>query len=139
MNETLDDQQKEADQPEEEGLEGHRSFVREMNRAFGAVYGYGGAAVLAVTAAVPVVGWWLGELTSPLLWLFGVIVFLGGLYVLRMVVRRRAGRLHERIERYCEANELSVDRLREHFHGEATYPYFDSIFEVVERGERNSP
>lgn len=136
MNETSEEKESPADEPEDGDLEAHRSFVREMNGAFGVVYGYGGAVVLAVTAAVPVVGWRLGELTSPLLWLAAVIVFLGGLYALRMVVRRRAGRLHERIERYCEVNELSVDRLREHFRGEATYPYFDSIFEVVERGER---
>lgn len=118
---------------ESEDLEAHRSFVREMNSAFGTVYGYGGAAVLLVVAGLLVVGWRLGQLTSPLLWLGTVVIFLASLFVLRMIVRRRAERLLERIRQYCEVNDLTVQQLREHFEREDTYPYFDSIFEIVER------
>lgn len=121
------------DNEQHEAMEVHRSFVREMNGAFGTVYGYGGAVVLALTVATPLVGWQFGALKSPLLWLATVLVFLGSLFALRLVVRRRAERLVGRVRQYCEVNDVSADALRDHYADEETYPYFNSMFEVVER------
>ena len=125
-------------QPGDDSLapaEEHRAFVREMNNAFSSVYGYGGAAVMAIAGSVLLVGWNLGQLTTPLIWLIAVSTFLVGLFVLRIFVRRRAKSLRERIRQYCDINDLSVDELRERWADDEAYPYFEAIFEVVERRE----
>ncbi len=114
----------------------HRGFVREMNNAFSAVYAVGGISVVALTVAVGVVAAQLGALASPLTWIAAVGVFLVGLFVLRVIVRRRALRLRERIRAYCQANDVPVDELRQHYDDGEAYPYFASIFEVIERREQ---
>lgn len=114
----------------------HRGFVREMNRGFATVYGYGGAAVLAVMAAVVVVAASVDALGSPLTWIGTVVGFLLSLFVLRIFVSRRAHRLVERMHQYCQINDISVDDLRQRYAGEGLYPYFESIFEVVERRQQ---
>ncbi|QDG52946.1 hypothetical protein FIV42_20020 [Persicimonas caeni] len=114
----------------------HRGFVREMNRGFATVYGYGGAAVLAVTAAVVGVAATFDALGSPLTWIGAVVAFLLGLFVLRIFVSRKAHRMLDRMRQYCEVNEVTVDELRARYTGEGLYPYFESIFEVVERRQK---
>lgn len=123
-----------APEPPEE----HRGFVREMNRAFSGVYGYGGAAVFLLSGGVLVLAALWGALWSPLTWIAALSTFLLAFFVLRIVVRRRARRLLGRIEQYCEANQLEVDALRERYSREGLYPYFESIFEVIERHPRLS-
>ncbi|MFP4600465.1 MAG: hypothetical protein ACLFVJ_19580 [Persicimonas sp.] len=132
--ELLDDPQA-VEKADDEVVDEHRGFVREMNSAFSSVYGYGGGAVLAALAAVVVAGWQFGRLGSPLLWIAAVVIFLGSLFVLKIFVRRRAERLLERIRQYSEVNDISPEILRERYGQEGLYPYFDSIFEVVERAQ----
>lgn len=120
----------------EANKDAHRGFVREMNRGFATVYGYGGAAVLVVTAAVVAVAATFDALGSPLTWIGAVVCFLLGLFVLRIFVSRRAHRMLERMHHYCEVNDISVGELRKRYTGEGLYPYFESIFEVVERRQK---
>jgi uncharacterized membrane protein len=131
------DQLEKSDTPGKSGvgvdLDTHRGFVREMNNAFSSVYGYGGAAVLALTASVVALAANFGWLASPLVWIATVVVFLVALFVLRIVVRRRAERLHHRIQQYCALNDIPVDEFRDRFKAEGVYPYLESIFEVIER------
>lgn len=136
----MDEQARQAEQAAEppaqgaqQQFEAHRQFVREMNSNFATVYGYGGAAVLAVAASVLLVAWNLGVLWTPLPWIGAVTAFLVGLFVLRLFVRRRAQKLLDNIRQYCEINDLTVEELRERFADDELYPYFESIFEVVER------
>ncbi len=129
----MEEAQFDADEP---SAEVHRGFVREMNSSFGTVYGYGGAAVLAATAAVVALGATFDKLGSPLIWIGAVLSFLGGLFVLRIFVHRKAKRMLDRLRQYCEVNDLSVDELRQRYTGEGLYPYFESIFEVVERRQK---
>ena len=116
-----------------ENGEEHRAFVREMNDKFSVVYGYGGAAVMAVAGSVLLIGWNLGLLWTPLIWILAVTAFLVGLFVLRLFVRRRAKRLADQVRQYCEINEITVDQLRERWGDQHRYPYFTAIFEVIER------
>jgi FtsH-binding integral membrane protein len=136
----MDEQEKSQDSPPQQppqasshDAEAHRGFVREMNSAFSLVYGYGGAVVLVLAAGVLLVAWNLGLLWTPAPWVLAVTVFLVGLFVLRIFVRRRANHLLDSIRQYCEINDLTVEQLRSRYADEALYPYFDSIFEVVER------
>jgi Flp pilus assembly protein TadB len=122
--------------PSEVDRDAHRGFVREMNKAFASVYGYGGAAVIALVAAGVALAANFGVLGSPLVWIGAVTLFLVALFVLRIFVRRRAQRMLERIRQYCSVNDLSSDEFRQRFGGEGLYPYFESIFEVVERRQK---
>ncbi|MGM0558867.1 MAG: hypothetical protein ACQEVA_20940 [Myxococcota bacterium] len=121
--------------PEASFRETHRPFVRELNRDFASVYGFGGAAVLLVTAAVPLVGWFLSALASPITWSVCVTVLLVSIFVLRAFVRRRARRYRTAIDDYCRVNEIDAQRLREAYIDENMYPYFEAIFETIERRE----
>ena len=62
-----------------------------------------------------------------------MLVFLVGLFVLRVFVARRALRLLAEIEQYCARHQLGVQEVRRRFTRNETYPFFDSIFEVAER------
>jgi hypothetical protein len=129
------EEQESKDVATDEQADAHRGFVREMNKSFSSVYGYGGMAVIAASAAVPLVGWQLGVLGSPVTWSLAVVALLVGLFVVRIFVRRRAQRLRDRIRKYCEINDISAEALRERFGEDSLYPFFASIFKVVERRE----
>lgn len=139
MEEQQDDHEQPVNAPNEAAeadQDVHRGFVREMNSGFATVYGYGGAAVLAATAGIVAVAAALDALGSPLTWIGAVVAFLVGLFVLRIFVRRKAERLLARLHQYCEVNEVTVDSLRQRYAGDGLYPYFESIFEVVERRQK---
>jgi hypothetical protein len=136
---TSEQTQSTEEQPEEpEGgfKETHRPFVRELDRKFASVYGFGGAAVLAATAAVPLVGWALSALASAITWSLCVTVFLVAFFVLRAFVRRRAQRYRRTIDDYCRVNDIEAQQLREAYVDDNMYPYFESIFETIERREK---
>ena len=59
-----------------------------------------------------------------------------GLFVVRSIVRRRARRLYERVQAYCRANDIDVERLRSHYRGEDFYDFFEALFELEERRRR---
>lgn len=121
---------------EEDFRETHRPFVREFDRKFASVYGFGGAAVVIISAMVPLIGWSLSALGSPITWSLCVTVFLISVFVLRIFVRRRAERYRRAIGDYCDVNDIDVERLREAYVDEDIYRYFESIFETIERREK---
>lgn len=114
-------------------LDEHRAIVREIHGQFARAYGFGGTAVLVGVAAVFAVAWWFGALLSPITWVLAVTVGLVTLFGVRSVVYRRADELAERLQSYCEANDIDPGRLREHFGDDDLYPFFDALFEVRER------
>lgn len=99
-------------------------------------YGIGGGAVVSVVAAILIAGWYWWTLWSAVLWLSAISVGLVGLLVVRTFVYRRADRLWERLEAYCDANDLEPELLREHYSGDELYEFFDALFELKERRER---
>ena len=113
--------------------EAHRGFVREMDQTLGKAYGMGGAAVVAVLMMVVVAGWFFGLLTQLILWVPGVTAALLTLYLARRGIYARRDRLRERVERYCEANELPPRVLREYYTAEDLYPFFAAIYEETPR------
>jgi uncharacterized membrane protein len=131
----LDTSPTEATTPEEE-MEQHRPLIREVDRSLGTTYGYGGGAVLLAVAAVLLGGWWTVGLVSGITWLSAITVALIGLFVVRSIVRRRARRLYDRVQAYCRANDIDVERLRSHYRGEDFYDFFEALFELEERRRR---
>lgn len=114
--------------------ERHRAIVRETDKRFSSMYGYGGAAVLAVSAAVvAAVAWLSGGLWTALPWVLAFTVALISLFALSVVVRRRRAKLRESIEKYCKINEIEVSALREYYARDGIYPYFDDLFADRER------
>jgi hypothetical protein len=109
--------------------EQHRPIVRELDRSFASVYGYGGMAVLAF-ALVPVATAYLqGWLTQPGTWVVAITFALIGLYPLRGVVNRRREALAERFYAYCEVNDLDPATIVAYFQDAGDYPYFQSLVE----------
>lgn len=124
-----------APAPDEER---HRPLIREINRSLSASYGYGGGAVLLVTALVVAIGAALGGLLSLSTWFFAITIALLSLFVLSAVLRRRRAAMRGRFEDYCRLNGLSDEALREYFVGDGTYPYFDALFEAAGSGRSAS-
>lgn len=109
--------------------EAHRGFVREMDRSLGNAYGRGGGVVLLVFAVAVAVGafqGWLGEVT---LWLATVTLTLCSLYVVRKRIYALRDRLRQRVEKYCEVNDLSSKLLRAYYESEDMYPFFVAMYE----------
>lgn len=111
-----------------EALERHRAFVRETDKAFSTSYGVGGAAVLGAGAIVIVIGWLFGALGYAAVWVVAVTSSLGSLWVLRTYIRGRRHVLQERLQQYCEVNDLDPEQLRDYYANEGIYPYFLSLF-----------
>ena len=109
--------------------ERHRPIVRETDKSFSRVYGFGGAAVLLAGAAVLVVAWVAGILWHLATFVIAVTLILVGLFVLRGVVNRKRKELRESVESYCQLNDIDLAQLREHYAAEGIYPYFDALFE----------
>lgn len=114
-------------------LERHRPIVRETDKRFSRVYGFGGAAVLGATLLVPVFAWLIGGLGSVIWWVLAPTVFLISLFVLRTFVNRERERLRLSVVTYCELNDLELSELREYYAADGIYPYFQSLFERQER------
>lgn len=109
--------------------EAHRGFVREMDRVLGKAYGTGGALVLGVLLALVVVGWGMGWLTQLTLWVPGITAVLLAMYLVRRWIYARRDRLRQRVEKYCEANEIGSETLRCYYEAEDMYPFFLAIYE----------
>lgn len=116
--------------------EAHRGFVREMDQSLGKIYGTGGAVVIGALCALIVLalvmGWW----TKAMLWVPGLTAVLATLYLVRRWIYGRRDRLRERVEKYCEANELSTKTLEQYYQSEDMYPFFAAIYET--RAQRAS-
>lgn len=125
-----------TEQPDSSGddlpvLEQHRTLVRETDKAFSNIYGYGGAAVLAVFGVVELIGWLLGFpwMTLPL----AATALLVSLFVLRTFVNRRREEYRRRVQSYCELNDVDPESLKEYYAADGIYPYFVALFETRER------
>ncbi len=112
-------------------LEQHRTLVRETDKAFSNIYGYGGGAVLAVFGVVELIGWLIGFpwLALPV----AATMFLVALFVLRSFVNRKRQEYRERVEGYCELNDVDPEALAQYYAEDGIYPYFVSLFETRER------
>ena len=113
--------------------EAHRGFVREMDRFLGKAYGTGGAVVIAVLMSVPFIGWLMGWLTYMTLWVPGITATLLALYLVRRWIYGQRDRLRQRVEKYCEANEISVKTLKNYYEAQDMYPFFGAIFQTTPR------
>lgn len=110
-------------------IEQHRAIVRQLDKSFASVYGFGGMAVIAFAAIPVVAAWFRGWLTSFGTWIVAITFGLIGLYLLRSVVRRRRRALRKRFESYCEVNDIDPEAVAAHFEEADTFPYFVSLFE----------
>lgn len=113
----------------------HRAFVREIDRAFGQTYGYGGMGVLVGLSAWGWVVWEMAWYTHVWAYVVGFTLALIGLRVVSSVVKRTRPRLRRRVDAYCEANGVESQQLREFFEAEKMYPYFLAVFEVPPKAE----
>lgn len=109
--------------------EAHRGFVREMDQQMGQAYGMGGAAVIVVMSLIGAGGWLFGVFFQPSLWVFGITAALGTLFLGRKKIYQRRDKLKERVESYCEINEVSPRLLTDYYRSEQMYPFFTGIFE----------
>lgn len=110
-------------------LEQHRALIRETDRAFSRVYGFGGGAVVSAALAVLIVAWVLGILWNLATFVVAITVALLGLFVLRSVVNKKRSELRASVESYCELNELELQSLRDYARDEGIYTYFEAVFE----------
>ncbi len=110
--------------------EAHRGFVREMDTHLGKAYGSGGAVVIAALCTVIAVGWVMGWLVQWTLWMVGITTSLAVLYVARRRIYARRDRLRQRVEAYCEANEIAPAVLEQYYASQDMYPFFAAIFEA---------
>ena len=109
--------------------EAHRGYVREMDQVLGKAYGTGGAIVIAALTALVFVGWLMGWLTYLTLWIPGLTGVLACLYFVRRWIYARRDRLRGRVEKYCEANDISPRTLQCYYESEQMYPFFTGIFQ----------
>ena len=114
--------------------ERHRAIVRETDKRFSSLYGYGGGVVLVTTAVVvAVVAWLGGGIWTALPWVLAVTVFFIALFALNLFVRRRRRELRESVEDYCRINDIDLGGLREYYAQDGIYPYFEDLFAERER------
>jgi hypothetical protein len=119
--------------------ERHRAFVRMLDRSLSRVYAGGSVALLSAVGGILGGAWWLGQLWGPIPWLATITSVLLILVVLRSIVRRRAEHLLERLEAYCRTNDLSIETLRDYYRRRDLYPYFEALFDVLERHGDDAP
>ena len=110
--------------------EAHRGFVREMDRSLGKAYGTGGAVVIGALFTVVAIAWSMGWWTEAMLWVPGITAVLATLYLVRRWIYAKRDRLRERVEKYCETNELQTKTLEQYYQSENMYPFFAAIFET---------
>ena len=110
--------------------EAHRGFVREMDTHLGKAYGTGGAMVMAALFTVVAVGWLMGWLMQWTLWMVATTTALATLYIARRRIYARRDRLRQRVEAYCEANEIPAALLHSYYQAQDMYPFFSAIFET---------
>lgn len=119
-------------------LERHRPLVRETDKSFSRVYGFGGAAVLGAGALALIVAWVAGILWHLATFVIAVTLILVGLFVLRGVVNRKRDELRKGVESYCELNAVDLAELRRHAAAEGIYPYFEALFETPPSPDRGA-
>ena len=120
-------------------VEQHRAFVRMISRRFSYVYAGGGITLLLTIVGSIGGAWWWGYLWSPYPWLGAITGGLIVLVLLRSIVGRRARTLAERVQSYCEANDIDVETLRNYYRRQEMYPFFDALFDVLERRDNEGP
>lgn len=116
--------------------EAEEEFVREVDRQLGRVYSRSGLAVIAAIAlfaGLSVTLFGPETLKMARLWIGLVLVFLLSLFVVRILVVRRALDLLAKIQTYCLANDLQINALRAEHTKNGAYKFFESVFEVAER------
>lgn len=118
---------------EEQPLEAHRPFVRDLNHEVSGAYGYGGMAVLAVLALYAGGLFWWNAYTHIASWLAGIAIVLAALKVLSVVINRRKERARTRLLAYCETNGIASNRLKEYFVQDDMYPFFAAIVDDPKR------
>lgn len=135
MTTEANEQEGESDEKDLDPTE-HRALVREISRSLAITYGIGGACVLLLIAAIGYGAWKLGYLWNPLTWLLAITTSLITLIVVRIVVYRRGDTLYERLESYCNVNDIDPSQLRAYYKRENLYPFFEALFELKDRREQ---
>lgn len=122
----------------EDMAEVHRGFVREMDQKMSKAYGYGGLAVLLLLVALGGLGWAVGLLAHPALWIFGVTAGIGTLFLARKSIYRYRGKLREQVQSYCAINQVNYEVLIQYFEDQDLYPFFAAIFEELPQASQTS-
>ncbi len=113
--------------------EDHRAFVREVDSAIGKAYGSGGGLVVALLLMCMAGGWWMGVWSEAWMWTATVTVVLGAIYGVRRWIYGRREKWHQKVEAYCEANQLESQVLAAYFDGQQLYPFFATLYEPSAR------
>lgn len=111
-------------------------FVYQIDRQFARAYSYGGLAVIAAVllfAGLAVAIFGTETLRMARLWIGLVLVFLVGLFVIRIFVARRALELLAKVQSYCLANDRAILSFRDAHTQNGAFQFFASIFEYAER------
>lgn len=114
---------------EDQLLESHRPFVRDIDRAFSGVYGYGGMSVIGVVALYFAGAFALKTLGHVATWVIGITVVLASLKILSSIIKKRKITIKTRLEEYCATNEIPTDALRDYFNRDNMYPFFAALLE----------
>ena len=114
---------------EEDLLETHRPFVRDIDRAFSGIYGYGGMSVIAIVGLYFGAAFALKFLGHVGTWVIGVTLVLASLKILSTVIKKRKIIIKTRLEQYCATNEIPTDALRDYFRQDNMYPFFSALLE----------
>ena len=115
--------------PDSNAMEAHRPIVRELDKAFASVYGFGGMSVVGFALIPVATAWWQGWLAEIGTWVVVITFALIALYPLRGVVNHGRERLAERFRSYCQVNDLDFAAAVSYFEADEGYPYFASLFE----------
>jgi len=118
---------------EDEPLETHRPFVRDLNHEVSGSYGYGGMGVIAVLGLYAASVVWMNAHTHVATWMVGIVVLLASLKVLSVVINRRKDRARIRLLAYCETNGIQSNQLKEYFVRDDMYPFFAAIVDDPKR------
>lgn len=110
-------------------LETHRAFAREIDQKFAKVYGYGGASVLAAVILTLTVAYSFGVLGRIATWMIALTLTLIALRILKARVEVARSKLRDKVQRYCETNDLEVSELLDYYRREDVYPYLRAVFE----------
>lgn len=125
-----------AGERKDQNQDARKDFVRRVNGSFAAVYSLGGLAILICLVLYSGLNLYFvgfSALASASFWVGAVLLFLVGLFVLRIFVARRAFSLLAEIKAYCAEHQLDLGRFRAEFTDGDTFPFFESVFTVTER------
>lgn len=114
---------------EDQLLESHRPFVRDIDRAFSGVYGYGGMSIIGILMLYLGGAFALEALSHVSTWIIGITVLLASLKILSTIIKKRKVVIRTRLEQYCATNEIPTDALRDYFKRDNMYPFFAALLE----------